>query len=125
MSGRTGRSGRKPKPIGLHVLAGTFRRDRHAAALAKSVADEGTRHEEPPAEVLMGVGENGGAFLRAVYRENEVSLSDALVLRLAAVALDDVEAARAAGDLKRERAAVRQVLAVLQRLGWPRVGGAA
>lgn len=32
MAGKPGRSGRKAKPIGVHILQGTFRADRHNAA---------------------------------------------------------------------------------------------
>jgi hypothetical protein len=66
-----------------------------------------------------GLGADGTAFMRAMFAEYVPTEGEGHILRLAAHALDDHAAARAARDLKAARAAVRQVLAVLQRLGIP------
>ena len=51
MAGVKGRSGRKPKPVREHMLRGTYRADRHAAA--KALADRAARGPvpKPPAIV--------------------------------------------------------------------------
>ena len=115
MSGIRGRSGRKPLAADIHQQRATPAR--------------GHQRDDQPASnhdatlsplVTAGLGPRGLAFLTAVFAEYEPTESDALILRLAALAVDDAEAARLAGDQKAERSATRQVLAVLQRLGWPR-----
>jgi hypothetical protein len=71
MAGRKGRSGRRPKPLRLHVLHGTYRADRHgplpsvAAALATSPAPEEADALPPEAteEWLAGLGVRGRQFV--------------------------------------------------------------
>lgn len=74
---------------------------------------------EPPGAMLAGLEAHGAAFMRAIYAEYSPSEAEGLILRLGAEALDDAAAARLRNDMKAARAAVRQVLSVLQRLGLP------
>jgi len=74
---------------------------------------------EPPGWCLAGLGVAAQRFVRAVYAECEVGQTEAHVLRHAAEAYDDVVRARRARDSKAARAASRQFLAALQRLGLP------
>ncbi len=118
MSGIKGRSGgRNKKPVHLHVMAGTFRPDRHQSPTTGATARAIAAHAEPPAELLEGLGEPGATFLRAVFRDFDPSAAEGHIARVAAQSYDDAATARAAGDMKAARAAVRQFLAALQRLG--------
>jgi hypothetical protein len=119
MPGTKGRSGgRNRKPAQVHAIRGTWRADRHelptigATAPAVSLA-------EPPAALLDGLGPAGRKFLCAAYRDFELGDTEGHVARVAAQAYDDAEHAREHGDMKAARAAVRQFLAAIQRLGLP------
>lgn len=62
MSGVKGRSGRRPLPVSVHILRGTFRPGRHSALLAASV--EGATALQPsvpfpPADLTAGLRERG------------------------------------------------------------------
>jgi hypothetical protein len=74
---------------------------------------------EPPADVVEGLGPDGERLVRAIYRECEVSGIEAAIARVAALSLDDAAAARRANDAKSARAAHRQFLAAMGRLGLP------
>ncbi len=120
MAGVKGRSGgRNRKSIKLHRLDGTYRRDRHGSLTRTATASLATLPAEPDETLLDGLGEDGARFLRATFTEYELLATEAQIVRLAALALDDSVNARAADDLKSQRASVRQFLAVLQRLGLP------
>ena len=62
MAGVKGRSGRRPLPVSVHILKGTFRKDRHGARLAAGV--EGATALQPsvpfpPAALTAGLRERG------------------------------------------------------------------
>lgn len=118
MAGRPGRSGGHNRLTSdEHKLKGTYRKARHASAVpALSV---GSQHAEPPHHLLDGLGADGVRFVQGTFADFEVGRTEASVVRLAGQALDDIAMARAAGDLKSARAAGRQFLAALQRLGIP------
>jgi len=118
-------AGRPKKPLEAHKRAGTFRADRHgprpAVVGALAMAPAVNVAQAPPATLLAGLGESGVRFLRSAYADFEqIGNMEGEVLRVAAEAYDDAAMARARGDLKSARAAVRQFLAALQRLGWPK-----
>ena len=119
MAGTKSRSGgRNRLPVDLHLARGTYRADRHSSAQSVVALPQLTT-TEPSEALLAGLADEGRSFLRAVYAEYAVTEMEGLVLRLAAEGLDDAAVARQRGDAKSARAAVRQVLAVLQRLGLP------
>jgi len=77
VAGKRGRSGRRPKPLRLHVLHGTYRADRHgplpavaAAALAASPAPEEADALPPEVseEWLAGLGVRGRQFVLQLLR---------------------------------------------------------
>jgi hypothetical protein len=74
---------------------------------------------KPPASLLQGLGAAGKKFIRDAYDGYEFSGLEAHVLRTAALAYDDAATARERGDVKGARAATRQFLAAMQRLGLP------
>ena len=108
--------GRNKKPLRLHALEGTFRADRHPTSVAGTTT---LAPAVPPTALLAGLGPDGRGFMKAAFREYDVTVFEGHVLKLAAHGVDDAASARAANDLKAVRAAVRQVLGVLQRLGLP------
>ena len=62
MSGKKGRSGRRPLPVAAHILAGTFRKDRHAGRLAAVVPGATApqlKLDMPPAALTAGLRERG------------------------------------------------------------------
>ena len=73
----------------------------------------------PDPRLLEGLGGDGQRFFEAVWTDYELTMAEACILRLGAEALDDSVTARADGDVKSARASVRQLLAVLGRLGLP------
>ena len=95
------------------TLAGPVLGSQAATVLRPAVA------AVPPDALMVGLGPEGAGFLRAVFTEYLPSESELLLLRLGAQSLDDATAARAADNPKEARAAVRQLLAILQRLGLP------
>ena len=77
MSGRAGRSGRKPLSIVEHQLRGTNRRSRrHEPTLGDTPATV-------PEALLTGLGDDGRRFLSACYREWEVGEVEGILLTLA------------------------------------------
>ena len=77
------------------------------------------RLSDPDPRLLDGLGEDGVNFIEAVFAERQLTTSEGFLVRLSAQALDDASSARTAGDLKGQRASVRQFLACLHRLGLP------
>ena len=119
MAGRKGRSGGHNRlPAQLHKIRGTWSATRHGSTQTATVSRPVVA-DAPPDALLVGLAADGAAFLRAVYAEYTPSEAEGLLLRLAAQSLDDATAARGGGDSQGQRAAVRQVLAILQRLGLP------
>ena len=117
MAGVVGRSGGHNRlSADQRRLRGSFRPDRHR--LSASVLPSAV--EEPPPELLERLGVSGQRFIRDALTDYEFTVFEAHLLRVAAEAYDDAAAARGRGDLKGVRAAVRQFLATLQRLGVPR-----
>ncbi|MBI3046849.1 MAG: hypothetical protein HYY76_00910 [Acidobacteria bacterium] len=101
---------------------GGHRRDRHgplAPARAKVLPMPALSPVEPPGWLLTGLGVAAQRFVRAVYTECEVTATEGHILRIAAEAFDDSTRARRARDGKAARAASRQFLMALQRLGLP------
>lgn len=109
MAGVKGRSGRKPKPLAAHLLAGTYRPDRHgplpeggrAAVLrgpgAVTVGATALSMPTPvdvPTALLAGLADDGVALVRAAYEHCEVSGSEAVILRSAAEAADRIAQVR-------------------------------
>jgi len=102
MSGKKGRSGRKPLSLALHIARGTYRRDRHgpkpatsgALALAPDVP-------KIPKALLDGLRERGRDFVADVWVAYEdFPRGDQAVLHEAAGCVDllhDLEGAIAAG----------------------------
>lgn len=93
MAGLKGRSGRRPKPLEVHLMAGTYRPDRHgplSSAPARPPAPL-----EPPAPLLEGLGGPGAALVRAVLAEFECSVVEQAVLRVAAESADRLAQVRA------------------------------
>lgn len=124
MAGVKGRSGGcNKKSLQEHRLSGTYRRDRHgkapAAALSSTLAPAGVVSVEPPPELLTGLQAAGARFVRDSFGEFDFTSVERHVLRIAAEAYDDAAEARGRGDTKGARAAVRQFLAAMQRLGLP------
>ncbi len=119
MAGMKKRSGGgNRKPVQLHQIAGTWRRDRHGSGLQSATAPIAAPSESDAA-LFEGLGEAGQRFLAAAHVEYEFGKFEAHVLRLAAHGFDDHAAARSTGDLKDARASCRQILACLQRLNLP------
>ncbi len=120
MAGVKSRSGRKRFPLELHIARNTYRRDRHGPLPTLGAVALQPAIPEPPAAALVGLGPQGQEFMRASFTDYEFSVMETEVLRLAGRCRDDEAQAREAGDLKSARAAARQFLAALQRLGLPR-----
>jgi len=142
MAGVKGRSGRRPKPQWAHVLAGTYRPDRHGplppggrAAVLQAVAGGAPADDrEPPADLVDGLDEAGRAFVVALYGEYDFGAAERAIVRTAAEAVSRRLEARAvvaregllvtdahgrtAGHpaLAIEQAAVRQLHAALRLL---------
>jgi hypothetical protein len=69
MSGKRGRSGRRPLPIEEHLLRGTFRADRHGPRPTIS-GTSAVKFEAPaslPASALKGLGLDGAEFVQQVW----------------------------------------------------------
>jgi hypothetical protein len=88
MSGKKGRSGRKPMGLALHLAHGTYRADRHGpkpatvGALAPAVLPI-------PKGLLLGLGECGRGFVAAVWVDYEdFPAGDLPVLHEAGAAVD-------------------------------------
>ena len=119
MSGTRGRSGgANRKPVALHARQGTFRADRHTLATVGATARAAAPAVPSPA-LLAGLEADGAHFLAACFTEYEPTVVEARLLRLAADMLDDARAARLRGEAKEERAAIRTLLGILQRLNFP------
>lgn len=122
MSGRKGRSGGAGKiPIEIHRKRGTFRPARHGSAVlaAVDVFRPPEPPVEPPAARLRGLGAAGRRFLRDLFGEYELTPLEMTLAVLAAQAVDDIAAARKAGDVKAQRSDTRRLLGLLTRLGLP------
>src|SRR5262245_12036719 len=92
--GRRAGAGRKQKPIETHLLAGTFRPDRHGPqpVVAGSLALATTstpKLEQPPAYALEGLGLEGRRFMCAAFQDFECTATEIEVLRVAAQSYDD------------------------------------
>ena len=91
MAGVKGRSGRRPKPVALHLLAGTYRADRHgprpaaAGSSALSMA-----HVDPlPKTLLAGLHDPGRAFVVSLWTTyGSWSVGDTVLLHQAALLVD-------------------------------------
>ncbi len=102
MSGKPGRSGRKPLPIALHLARGTFRADRHGARLAASRAAASAAPAvlgPIPPKLLEGLDDPGRQFLADKWlelgRQNAaVDASATALLRLGATLIDDAAVTR-------------------------------
>lgn len=99
MAGVKGRSGRRPKPLWAHLVAGTYRADRHGplpailgGPIAPAVRPVAT---PPPEELLAGLATPGRALVEAVYRDYEVTGPEVALLRAAAEAADRIAEVRA------------------------------
>ena len=109
-------------------LSGGYRATRHAslanAAPVRSpstaVALENATGISPvPADVLQGLQPTGAAFVKAAWAEAEGwTVAELTLLRLAAVSLDDVDAAPSGPE---RRAAIRVFAAVCGQLGLDRL----
>lgn len=98
MSGVKGRSGRKPLPLAQHILAGTYRRDRHGA-LPETLQHGATVLQMPavfpkvPKAVSAGLGRRGRAFIEDLWvAYGEWSPAALVLLRQAGQLVDAVEA---------------------------------
>lgn len=119
MSGTRGRSGgANRKPVALHARQGTFRADRHTLATVGATA-RAAAPAVPPPGLLEGLGAAGRQFLSAAFTEYAPTAVEAVLLRLAASMTDDASAARLRGAAKDERACIRTLLGLLQRLNLP------
>ena len=139
MSGKPGRSGRRPKPVALHVLQGTLRpNDRHAG-LVTATAPMATASDEisrkTAARIGCNLGPSGKRLVRNMVRDHENwSAVDLETLRRAGRSLDVIERLDAAiaddvvvtgkGGAKTvspllaaQRGEVRQWLALVRQLG--------
>jgi hypothetical protein len=102
VSGKPGRSGRKPLPVALHLARGTFRPDRHGARLAAAQAAPLTAPAvlgPIPPKMLEGLGEPGRQFLADKWVElaeqhASVDASATALLRLGATLIDDAAVTR-------------------------------
>lgn len=112
-------AGRPIKPLADLRLSGGYRSDRHTTRAADVVMPARPVNADPPEAVTRGLGPSGLTFVRAMYGEYAPSDAEGLLLRLAGLAMDDEARARAEADLKSARAATRQVLGILLRLGFP------
>jgi hypothetical protein len=122
MAGVPGRSGgHNRKSPEAHLVAGTWRVSRHGPkpATVGALAQSQPAKVEPLADVLEGLGPEGARLVRAVFADYQVSAVEAMVLRVAALSLDDASTLRTSNDTKGARAAHRQFLQAMGRLGLP------
>lgn len=121
MAGRPGRSGGANRiPVADHLTRGTYRRDRHGEAWRAWDGPEPPPDPvQPPSWLLRGLGTSGKRFLRDLYSDCVVGRVEGHIGRIAAECLDDLAAARRVKDVKAARAASRQFLTAVQRLGLP------
>ena len=102
MAGKKGRSGRPRKDIQVHLLNGTYRRDRHGpippglsrgvvpfAAVTAVALQPGV--PEVPVWLTAGLGPDGHRLVTTLWGQYEFSLAEAELLRQCARALDLAE----------------------------------
>lgn len=93
MAGVKGRSGRRPKSAAAHILAGTFRKDRHGARPPATAGATALRADVPPVPkaLIAGLRERGLTFLLDVWNDyGEWSPAHLVLLRQAAEAVDSL-----------------------------------
>jgi len=105
MSGKKGRSGRKPLPVALHLARGTYRADRHGPRPMAAVVGATALQPAVPAlpkAIVAGLREPGLSFVADVWaRYGDWSPADQVVLHevgLAVDTLDDLSRALAEAD---------------------------
>ena len=115
MAGVKGRSGgHNRRAIEAHILAGTFRKDRHGVPpRATTATAPAMRAPDVPAAVLDGLQPAGRGFVMAVWPEYEWSPAEATLLRMAATLVDDALSI----DPAERRQAVRLFSTLVQQLG--------
>ena len=94
MAGVKGRSGRRPKSAAAHILAGTFRPDRHGLRprLVVGTTALDSRLPLPPAELVAGLRERGLQFLLDhLERYEDWAPARLVLLREAAGVVDELE----------------------------------
>jgi hypothetical protein len=96
MAGARGRSGGwNKKSVEEHLATGTFRRDRHAGALALATAAHRDPDERATRRLLSGLSRSSQALARRLLSEFEGwTPADLVPLRLALEALDRVAECR-------------------------------
>jgi hypothetical protein len=118
MAGKPGRGGQNRLSLAEHLTQGTFRRDRHAEKFTSSIGQDPTP-AAPPRAILDGLRAPGRRFMRALYSQFHVNPVEAIVARLCGESLDDLDAARRAGDSRGGRAARREFLSAYAKLNLP------
>ncbi len=94
MAGKPGRSGRKPKPLRVHLIAGSYRRDRHGPLPAGGRAavlkmPESTTYAPDPVALVAGLESEGHQLVIEMLAEySGWAPGDLRALRLAAELLD-------------------------------------
>jgi hypothetical protein len=101
MSGKAGRSGRRPKSVEAHLQAGTYRPHRHGPRPATVAAPTAW---QPAAEELEGLGDEGQRFLTRMLAEYDYSGVEGVLLIQAAHTLDGLLAWRAAATTDKQSA---------------------
>ena len=92
-------AGRRPKPMTEHVLAGTYRQDRHGPRPARVLAMPPPEAAwQPTASDLTGLGSAGRELIDRLLADYDVSPVDGLQLLEAARAADVLAELRAEAD---------------------------
>lgn len=119
MAGVKGRSGRRPKPLEAHILAGTFRPDRHGPQPAVGAnALKPQTSTAPPSELVQGLGEAGAQLVRETFAAYEGwTPPQLLLLRKAAELTDATVSGPNDADPRLWLARHRALLATLRELG--------